>query len=715
MKKLNLKNKYLPILILILFAIIIYSSWFSFGIFFNGDWRFSFSETTCDLSTPTIWQGNNSIGQIYFTPWRTTFNFLYGFIGCLGFNSNIADTLFIFFPIIFLTPISSYLLIKQILKTKYAFFGSLFFTYSTYLLASNTAGHSFINLAVPFGVFAIYFYTQFIENKKINFLILSIITLIICGFFDFRVLYIFYFIIFLYQIIFLTLNFKNKKIFIKSLKPIFILSISLVFGLLHIVFFIFLPFFSSSTNTYLTRSLFGNHFFNILYAFNSMHPFWTNTIPIWFQLQPILIPFWILTIISFFSILLVKKERKKSIKLNILIFFTITLLGIFLSKQVGAPFSEAYPFLFKFFPGFNAFREATKFFIITTLGISVLLTYSISKISKYISIKKNLQLLFLGLILFLCLFSTIPLLTGEIKTMFVEKEINTDYLILRDYITEQDTYFRILWVPVSQKIRFYSNLNPNIDLVEIGAYKLQNKLTGKPISTNFSNSADYYFEHIFNKQNSKKNLEMMSVKYIILPVDETDINPFKDYNSREYYLEKLKDINYLNKIDLNTKDLIVFENKNYKSLFFIENTKKAEKIDFNFIYPYQYKIKLSNLDSNIEFTFSQTYNKYWKLSLGQFNWVNVLLEKNYFLPSEFHYKNDAMLNSFIIDPEYIKQNYSEEYYTINPDGSIDIELTLYFMPQSYFYLGIIISSITLFLCLFYLLYNWRRNNAYFKI
>ncbi len=48
-------------------------------------------------------------------------------------------------------------------------------------------------------------------------------------------------------------------------------------------------------------------------------------------------------------------------------------------------------------------------------------------------------------------------------------------------------------------------------------------------------------------------------------------------------------------------------------------------------------------------------------------------------------------------------------YKENPDGSIDLELTLYFKPQSYFYLGIIISGTTLILCLSYLGYTFYRQ------
>ena len=69
-------------------------------------------------------------------------------------------------------------------------------------------------------------------------------------------------------------------------------------------------------------------------------------------------------------------------------------------------------------------------------------------------------------------------------------------------------------------------------------------------------------------------------------------------------------------------------------------------------------------------------------------------------------------NGWTIDPQYIKDNYSTEYYTENADGSINIELVMYFKPQSYFYLGLIISGIILLLCIICLIINklkQRRN------
>lgn len=66
-------------------------------------------------------------------------------------------------------------------------------------------------------------------------------------------------------------------------------------------------------------------------------------------------------------------------------------------------------------------------------------------------------------------------------------------------------------------------------------------------------------------------------------------------------------------------------------------------------------------------------------------------------------------NQWTIDPAYIRAHYSKEYYHENPDGTIDVRMTMYFRPQSYFYLGLIISGVTLFGCVSYLVISSVRG------
>lgn len=46
--------------------------------------------------------------------------------------------------------------------------------------------------------------------------------------------------------------------------------------------------------------------------------------------------------------------------------------------------------------------------------------------------------------------------------------------------------------------------------------------------------------------------------------------------------------------------------------------------------------------------------------------------------------SDTSLNSYILDTEYIKNHFPASSFEVNPDGSINVNLTLYFRTQSYF-------------------------------
>jgi len=82
---------------------------------------------------------------------------------------------------------------------------------------------------------------------------------------------------------------------------------------------------------------------------------------------------------------------------------------------------------------------------------------------------------------------------------------------------------------------------------------------------------------------------------------------------------------------------------------------------------------------------------------------------------EKHQLANEWANAWEIDPDYIKDHYSSNYYKQNTDGSIDIELILFFKPQLYFYLGLIVSGTTLIFCLGYLIFDWLKNRKKRKI
>ena len=87
-----------------------------------------------------------------------------------------------------------------------------------------------------------------------------------------------------------------------------------------------------------------------------------------------------------------------------------------------------------------------------------------------------------------------------------------------------------------------------------------------------------------------------------------------------------------------------------------------------------------------------------------------------FIKSVFDVTHDVQYgyaNKWTIDANYIKSNFDSSYYKVNKDGSIDIELVLYFVPQNYFYFGIVVSVLVFlfgggYLTLRYLKYD-KKN------
>jgi hypothetical protein len=76
-----------------------------------------------------------------------------------------------------------------------------------------------------------------------------------------------------------------------------------------------------------------------------------------------------------------------------------------------------------------------------------------------------------------------------------------------------------------------------------------------------------------------------------------------------------------------------------------------------------------------------------------------------------HLMANGYANSWIIDPVAV---YKDGNGKRNPNGSYDFELIIEFWPQRLFYIGAIISSITLFLCFGYFCYCYFKKHILLK-
>jgi hypothetical protein len=114
------------------------------------------------------------------------------------------------------------------------------------------------------------------------------------------------------------------------------------------------------------------------------------------------------------------------------------------------------------------------------------------------------------------------------------------------------------------------------------------------------------------------------------------------------------------------------------------------------INPTKYVIHISNISEPFFLVFSESYHEDWRAYVGKLNWFTALFEKP--ISNEYHFIANGYANAWYIDPQEIDKN-----------GDRCLTITLYYLPQSLFYVGLIISSLTFIVCISYLLYDWKSQ------
>jgi hypothetical protein len=687
--------------------LLVYHKWiFSLEILTSGDWKYIFLETQIEFFNNSfqLWRSSSSMGDVVLDIGQTLTFFTYGVLSkFLGFDNAINERLLFFWPVAFVTPISIYILLRRLISHRVAvLIGTLIYTFNNYFLVIQT-GHFTLMAAYAFAPLVLYIYMLYLEKNKLIIGVSTAMLYFILGSYEPRAAYIVFGILFLYFFyhLFIIKNQITKSNFLKSAFSGLIPFI--IFGFLNIYWIFPLAKIGSITNNELfSRGLYGGELLNVLYSFTLSHPFWTGGALKIFTTQPIQFHFWLYPILAIFGLITNSKNK------HILFFGLITLIGIFLSKQSDIPFIGIYQWLYDNFPGFNAYREASKFFFLTALGYSILIAALFDRLwerwkNKKWQIFAKYTLTFITI--FAILWNTKPLITGDIGTLFIGRKIPQDFLIVKDFIVDQNEFFRTVWVPVDSRWSIYTAAHPVISLGNI--------VDGKWKGYAADESDDPRTDKILSIMHADKFeylLDTSSVKYVIISIKtkENEEDWVGLTYKRDPYVDALNQISHLKKIDIGTKEIEIYENPNFKPHIYLTEEKESlgvyipfKKVSYNPVTPTKYTINLDDIRATVFLNFAENYHPKWSLRIGEFNWFEVLSKSDYFLPDEYHTRSETGFNSFAIDPKEVCGKFDCKR---NQDGSYDIKLTLFFKPQSYLYLGMIISGSTLAICLSYLLY-----------
>lgn len=689
-------------LIIVIFFLLIYHRWiFQNSILTYGDWYYFYKETllTTRMSYFNIWISDFNLGSIVVGLAQAPTWGAYGLLAKLfGFDYSLSLKIIHLFPIIIFTPLTSFILAKFITKKNYpAIVGMIVYSFNSYFLTLQT-GHLTLMVAFSLLPLLLYLFMRGLDERSIFIgSVSSVVFSIICAY-EPRVAYQGLVILFIYYLLSFVPKTKERisKRFIYNS----------IYAGVPIMLFVLINFYwilalfqmgTISTNEFFSRSLFGNEFLNIMYAFSLFHPFWTGGMPSIFTLQPINLTFWITPLVAFLGLYLGRK------RVVVIFFGILALIGIFLTKQSSIPFETVYLWLYNHFPGFNAYREATKFFAFIVIGYSILISvfmeyvlefYKKGKLSKYFVV-------FIFLVVSgLFLINSKPLLTGEINTMFKPREIPQDYLLFKNKMLSEGEYSRTLWIPTFSRWGLITLNHPEVSLVELlnSSWKSYIPLD---ISSNTYNEGDLMVR-MMQTPIFKKLIDQSSVKYIVIPIQdkENDDDFYQFYGrSRQYYIDNINKLKYLKKVDLGYKNLLIYQNLSFRPHIYISDEKETfavplsslQPVSYKMISPTKYTFTISNLSNPSYLYFSDAYNH---------NWTLLPADSNQKITST---KSSGGMNSFYLSKDWINNN-------LQVDGVNSIVSgTLYFKPQDMVHKGIIISVFSLGCVLLYqILYLFKR-------
>ena len=545
---------------------------FSTSILTNGDWPFFFNETavTLRINYFSIWFSDSSFGRVLIDVSQAPTYFLYGiFSKYFIFNYAINERVIHFLPAIVINIIGSYFLLNKLFKNKIAtLIGVTIYLLNTYFLDLYTGD---VTLAAAFAFFPLvfFFFINYLEYSSPARAIIFLLSTSVMAAYETRAFYVAALGMGLYFLIYIYINFRSAYSIFSNLKKIILLGS--IFILINLYWLIgLLKVGSLTSNSILDRGLFGNQYFNIFYSLTLHHPWWSGTTLRAFYDQPIPLYFWL---IPFFAALGLILNRS----ITTICFGVIALVGILLSKQVGPPFEGIYFWLYSHMPGFNAFREASKFYALIAIGYSVLISAFVDWMWQNWNqdkIKIFSKYALTAIIFSLFIWNTKPFISGEIGTLFISRQIPQDYLIWKNNSLSQPGYFRTEWIPKDSRWGIYTQLHSKVVAIDSAQttwadlFSYIDNFALLPAQNQISDELTQPF--------SSSLFNISSIKYVVVPIQDiaNDDDFFIDYggredpNIRQWYLNQLDALPWLKKINIGTKNLAVYENTTYKQPIF---------------------------------------------------------------------------------------------------------------------------------------------------
>ena len=422
-----------------------------------------------------------------------------------------------------------------------------------------------------------------------------------------------------------------------------------------------------------------------------------------------------------------KALSKKERKIFILFFGSFILALFFFTVNIG-PLKELFLFL-RNFPGFVVFRNFYDKFAPTYVTFfSIVIFFSLVIVRRSFKKASKILLIAFGIIVLVNFIPVEKIVNSPIwQTSQSYKHINfpKEYInFMKEVSNKIPTTNNLLSVPfgssVYSVIKDETSNNVYVGVSPVIVFSGLNDISGH-LSFNFTEIANLMDGLIVNRNYSKLNsvLYQHNINYVVvtknIPKDALNADWLFGAN-----VLKKQDKEFLDSIT--SRKLLTSEEGNYE-LYQAKKTNSlisSKNVYFQKISPVKYVIYVKNLEKKQLLSFVDSYHTGWKLYLKKNPSLSFCLKptenrellsyqckegKKIFEPEDLSFlylrpvfdEKHGLLNDYAnkweIDPSYVKHNFDSFYYKENKNGSIDIELVLYFKPQTDFFIGVFVSIV----------------------
>lgn len=362
-----------------------------------------------------------------------------------------------------------------------------------------------------------------------------------------------------------------------------------------------------TSNPIFNRVLFGTGYFDLASAIALFDRFWTGSAIAVFTVQPIPPTVWIVPLAAVVGYASRRRDPM------IFFFLLVALAGIALTKMSAPPFPDLYQFLFTHVPGFNAFREASKFYIITALGYAVLVGACTDKLARYYRRGDAGRVLAtVGITFLACIFivNARPLVSGAFGTIFVPRERPPEYSLVDRLLSASGPQsYRTLWVPATSRWSPYDLEHPAIHLTGTIStdWARLHDLNAQVQRGTYLEQASYFFAQSWTRD----LLDGASVRYVVVPVDDPAAGD-DEFNGidRAGYLQLLDGVPWLRRLPISATRLTVYENASWAPVVVADGGVSKR------LSPAAYAV-LTTLRGDQRLTLGLLADRGWRLSPGR--------------------------------------------------------------------------------------------------